>query len=344
MTNDEYKDIMDQDEGELELEMGYGIHNPEVLQALKEDHDGKLDLSNLPIEILTKDVASLSSAEFTNIRRQGFGGSDSSMLLGVNPYQGEQELIASKTLPYLPDTPEKKAQLEKESQVGKLASVRKGNDLAPLIIKKASEVLGVKVMKPEDMYRFKEYNYLTMNFDGVGVFPTEHEFAFVGKHHGYAPVEIKVATIKGQNFYQVPKAIYSETRLFRGQDPWEKAMTPLTDMELKTWTIEQKADYFGVPKYYYTQIQQEMMALDANGGFLAVLFEVDWHLQIFYIQKDPYVQNALKIKGYEYWQKVLQIINRYSKSEAAEDIVEVYDPRTLKTEHKIISNKKEEDI
>ena len=29
MTNDEYKDIMDQDEGELELEMGYGIHNPE---------------------------------------------------------------------------------------------------------------------------------------------------------------------------------------------------------------------------------------------------------------------------------------------------------------------------
>ena len=121
-------------------------------------------------------------------------------------------------------------------------------------------------------------------------------------------------------------------------------MAPLTDMELKTWTIEQKADYFGIPKYYYTQIQQEMMALDANGGFLAVLFEVDWHLQIFYIQKDPYVQNALKIKGYEYWQKVLQIINRYSKSEAAEEIVEVYDPRTLKTEHKIISNKKEEDI
>ena len=66
------------------------------------------------------------------------------MLLGVNPYQGEQELINSKTLPYLPDSPEKNMQLAKEKQVGHLASVRKGNDLEPLIIKKAGEAFGIE--------------------------------------------------------------------------------------------------------------------------------------------------------------------------------------------------------
>lgn len=319
MNEDEtYLDEMDKDEGELELEVGYGIRTPEVLEAIHKEYEGGLDLSNLPIELLTKDVDSLSAEEFTNIRRQGFGGSDSSMLLGVNPYQGEQELINSKTLPYLPDSPEKTAQLTHEKEVGRLASVRKGNDLEPLIIKKASENLGIKIIKPSDMYRFKDYPYLTMNFDGVGQFPKKHDFAFVSNHHGYAPVEIKVATIKGQRFYDITKAIYSETRLYQGLEPWQKAMPPLTDEQLKTWDIPRKADYFGIPKYYYTQVQQEMMALDANAGFLSVLFESDWHLQIFFIQKDPYVWNALKIKGYEYWNKVEQIINRYAPDKAKE--------------------------
>lgn len=322
--NDEYLETMSQEEGELELEVGYGSKTPEVLEAMHNECEGSLDLSNLPIELLTKDVDKLSAEEFTNIRRQGFGGSDSSMLLGVNPYQGEQELINSKTLPYLPDTPEKNAQLAHEKEVGKLASVRKGNDLEPLIIKKAGENLGIKIIKPADMYRFKEYPYLTMNFDGVGQFPKEHDFAFVGKHHGYAPVEIKVATIKGQNFYQVPKAIYSETRLYQGLEPWQKAMPPLTDEQLRNWDIARKADYFGVPKYYYTQVQQEMMALGAEGGFLSVLFESDWHLQIFFVQKDPYIWNALKIKGYEYWTKVEQIIKRFApeKAKTMQNIVE----------------------
>lgn len=337
---DEYLETMSKDEGLLELEMGYGSHNPEVVKAVKENYGASLNLSNLPIELLTKNVDSLSAEEFTNIRRQGFGGSDSSMLLGVNPYQGEQELINSKTLPYLPDTPEKRNQLAKEKQVGQLSSVRKGNDLEPLIIKKASEALKIEIIKPTDMYRFKEYPYLTMNFDGVGIFSKGHDFAFVGKHHGYAPVEIKVATIKGQNFYQVPKAIYSETRLYQGLEPWQKAPPPLTDEQLKTWDIARKADYFGIPKYYYTQVQQEMMALDAEGGFIAILFEVDWHVQIFYVQKDPYVWNALKIKGYEYWNRVQQIIARYAPNEAEkmQKIVKVDTKSSLSNKKSTFSN------
>ena len=52
----------------------------------------------------------------------------------------------------------------------------------------------------------------------------------------------------------------------------------------------------------------------------------------------------IKIKGYEYWQKVLQIINRYAKPESKEEVIEMYDPRTLKKTYQIVSNKKEEDI
>ena len=314
MDSNTYQSTMNKEEGQLELAMGYGIHTPEVLKAINDQREEQLNLEELPIEVLVKDVDQLSAKDFTSIRRQGFGGSDSSMLLGVNPYQGMDELISSKTLPFLPDSPEKEAQLAKEAQVGRLASVRKGNDLEPLIMKKASEVLGIPVVKAVDMYRLKDYPYLTMNFDGVGKFPEGHDFGFVGKCNGYAPIEIKVATIKGQNFYQIPKAIYSETRLYSGLEPWQKPPAPLSDEELKTMTIEQKANYFGVPKYYYTQVQQEMMALDANGGFMAILFEVDWHLQIFFVQKDPYVQNLLKIKGYETWQVVEKIINKYQNN------------------------------
>lgn len=306
-----YTEAMDENEGKLELAMGYGIHTPEVLKAINDQCEERLDLSNLPIKVLVKNVDQLDAKDFTNIRRKGFGGSDSSMLLGVNPYQGFNELITSKTLPYLPDTQEKQNQMKRETEVGRLASVRKGNDLEPLIMEKASKVLGVPVVKAVDMYCFKDYPYLTMNFDGVGKFPQDHDFGFVGAHHGYAPIEIKVATIKGQNFYQVPKAIYSETRLYKGIEPWQKAPPPLTDTQLKTMSIEDKAHYFGIPKYYYTQAQQEMMALDANGGFMAILFEVDWHLQIFYVQKDIYVWNALRIEGYKAWQTVERIIKTY---------------------------------
>lgn len=309
-----YQETMSKEEGQLELAVGYGVHTPEVLKAINEQREERLNLEGLPIEVLVKDVDQLDAKDFTNIRRKGFGGSDSSMLLGVNPYQGFNELIASKTLPFLPDSPEKEAQLSKEAQVGRLASVRKGNDLEPLIMDKASKILGVPVVKAVDMYRLKDYPYLTMNFDGVGKFPESHDFGFVGVHNGYAPIEIKVATIKGQNFYQIPKAIYSETRLYNGLNEWEKPPAPLSDEELKTMTIEQKANYFGIPKYYYTQIQQEMMALGSDGGFMAILFEVDWHLQIFFVQKDPYTQNLLKIKGYEAWQTVEKIINKYQNN------------------------------
>lgn len=219
-------------------------------------------------------------------------------------------------------------------------------------MKKAQAALGVDVKKPVHLYRFKNYPYLSMNFDGVGIFtkpkkneqidPTEYreevpnndnlkylydgeqeivypapDFSWVGKHHHYAPVEIKVATMTGQKNYNSVKAIYSEARLYRSQNPWVEAPPPLTTDELRTMSVAEKAHYFGIPAYYYPQVQQEMMALEANGGFLAVMFDVDWQMHIFYIQKDPFVQNQIVIEGI----KAAKAVNDIAASQGREPIM-----------------------
>ena len=56
----------------------------------------ELDLTNTPLAVYHTDMELLSKEEFALIRRNGFGGSDSSILLGVNPYTSLQELVVQK--------------------------------------------------------------------------------------------------------------------------------------------------------------------------------------------------------------------------------------------------------
>jgi hypothetical protein len=237
-------------------------------------------LARVPLEIAVKNIDAVSKEEFTKLRRDGFGGSDSSVLVGVNPFSTVSDLIDSKIRTELS---------EEEKAIGKLAAVRKGNDLEPLVMKKATETLKNIVFKPPHMYRFKEFPYLTMNFDGV----TDLE----GKQ--YIPVEIKVCTYKGTKHYNRDKAIFDE-RLPEGQ----QARPELEDISEKNMSIEERAGYYGIPPYYFTQLQQEMMALDAPFGFLTVLFEIDWYIAIYKVWRDPKTQNAIKIQGYKIWNKV----------------------------------------
>ena len=39
-----------------------------------------------------------------------------------------------------------------------------------------------------------------------------------------------------------------------------------------------------------------MMAVEAEAGLISGLFEVDWHIHIWLIHKDPVVWNALKVR------------------------------------------------
>lgn len=271
--------------------LDYGINEAEVNNAINNSNlKNTLNLEGTPLEIAVEGMDKMSNEEFAKLRRNGFGTSDSSILLKVNPFTTFQELITQKATPYL---------TEEEKAVGELAAVRKGNDLEPLIIEKTMKALETTLVKPKDMYRLTDFPYLTLNYDGVGTYEKDSKFAAVAGINDYAPNEIKVATVKGERYYTIPKAIYSEQRLYWGQDPWGEIPLPLTELQLRTMTIEEKAAYYGIPKYYYTQVQQQMMGFKSAGGFISALFEVDWHLHIWLVWADPVVQSALITEGFK---------------------------------------------
>lgn len=273
------EDITDE---QADLELDYGMKDGEVRTAIADENIKALDLSGLPIEIAIEnidEVLAKSNEEFAKLRKEGLGGSDSSMVLGVNPYKSRNELIQEKARDTL---------TEEEKEVSDKVAVRKGRDLEPLIIDKTSNFLKTEIFKPKDMYRFKDYPYLTMNFDGVA----EDE-------NGYFPVEIKVVTLYGQKHYNFNKAFFDETQgLF--PIPENYAISEIN-------TIETKAMQYGIPPYYYTQLQQEMMALDSEYGYLSVIRDSDWRIFTFYVHKDPFVQSRLITEGYKVWNEVMQL-------------------------------------
>lgn len=124
MENDNYETAAEQ-------QLDYGQGAAEVQWAAdKEDLTG-LEMSNLPIYRAVLNVADFAAKDFAMIRRNGFGGSDASVLVGVNPYtktymevsgrRGITEpLVVQKAREYL---------TAEEEEVGTLAAVRKGRSL-----------------------------------------------------------------------------------------------------------------------------------------------------------------------------------------------------------------------
>ena len=79
MENDNYETAAEQ-------QLDYGQGAAEVQWATdKEDLTG-LEMSNLPIYRAVLNVADFAAKDFAMIRRNGFGGSDASVLIGANPY------------------------------------------------------------------------------------------------------------------------------------------------------------------------------------------------------------------------------------------------------------------
>ncbi len=272
LDNNEIKDIP---EGK---ELSYGAAQDKQIAAVDvEAQEVPLDVEGLPIQIEVVDIGSLPNEAYALLRRNGFGASDSSILLGVNPYKTIEELIKEKSTPNLSD---------EEKAIGEKVAVRKGNDLEPLIIHKYEKVFGTPTIKPTDMYQFKDYPYLKINYDGV----TQIQGA-------YYPVEIKVCTYYGEKHYNKEKAMFSEGVGFR----------PIPEnVSTRNWSIETKAAHYGIPPYYYTQVQQEMMGVGAPWGHLTVMFDKDWRISTFFIWKDEAIQHELILKGYKTWQKVEQ--------------------------------------
>ena len=235
---------------------------------------GKLDLTDLDLEIDVADIDQYPNEQYALLRKRGLGTSDSSILLGVNPYTTYAELIQEKCRSFL--TPEEKA-------VGDKAAVKKGRDLEPIIIEKHSKIVGTRILKPTDMYRHKDYPWVKFNFDGV-----IDKIDLPSGKMQYIPDEIKVVTMYGQKHYDPTKAYFRESQGFK---------TIPENYSITNNSIETKAAMYGIPAYYYTQLQQQIFGLNAPFGYLTVMFDTLWEVISFFVWRDDATIQQLLING-----------------------------------------------
>lgn len=222
------------------------------------------------------DVLAQGNDGFAILRRVGFGASDSSILLGVNPFpDGNIETLIKQKL-----STEVSAQ---EQAIAQMVSVRKGTDLEPIILAKFEKQFGRvcgEVAKPRDMYRIVD-TPLTVNYDGI----TE-----VGDHR--VPVECKFISTYGRKYYNFNKAVDDILSV--------RELSNLGD-EVSSLYINKRAEEAGIPVYYYTQMQQQLYGLNADFGYLTALDDKEWELKTFIIVADIKVQNLLLQKAEEAW-------------------------------------------
>lgn len=248
-----------------------------------DENAGVLDLSELDIEIDVPNIDKYPNEQYALLRKNGLGTSDSSIVLGVNPYTSKNELIKEKCRDYLTDD---------EKAVGSKSAVRKGRELEPLIIYKHSQIMDRRIIKPVDMYRHKEYPHIKFNFDGV----LDKMYNEDGSYQ-YIPDEIKVVTMYGQKHYDRSKATFKESR------GWLDLPEKISTQNL---SIEDKAAYYGIPPYYYTQLQQQIWGLNAPYGFLTVMFETLWEVHSYFVWRDQKVINQLLIEDTKTWNTIEQ--------------------------------------
>ena len=214
------------------------------------------------LKVKVKNINEVPEEEYAMLRKESFGGSDASILCGVNLYKTMDQLITEKNSKFL---------TEEEKEVGNKPIVRKGRDLEPIILDKASKELGVEITKPTSMYEFLEAPILTLNYDGV-----------CEKGDVLIPIEAKLVSKWGEKYYNKEKTLEENADI---------------DMKIEGDTLEahikRKALRIGIPAYYYTQVQQELMGLSAPYGYLAVLFDESWDFKLYLVKADEYVQNKI---------------------------------------------------
>lgn len=221
-------------------------------------------------------ASTLTEEEYALIRKGSFGASDSSILCNVNLYKTKEQLLTEKNSKFLTD---------EEKEVGKKPAVRKGRDLEPLVLNKFTESTKLKTIKPEVMYRHKDFEYLTTNFDGVTI-----ESTFI------IPVEAKVVTKFGEKYYKKYMPLNKIASVTRKPGTIEE--------HIKAW-----AAICGIPAYYYTQVQQQILFLDSAEykcpyGYLAALFDDSWDFCYFYVPRDEFVISHIIAEGSKLYEKI----------------------------------------
>lgn len=220
------------------------------------------------MKIYQKDVYLLSEEAYALLRKDSIGASEVSVIMGVG-FETLDELLKKKAQKFL---------TKEELEIGKKASVRKGKELEDFIREKYKKKYEItKIAKPPHMYEI--WPGLTVNFDAI-----QSEDKDI-------PVEIKYVTTFGHKYYDT-SADHKE---------YVPNLKPTTDM--KDYLI-QSAALAGIPVYYYTQLQTQMLALDAEIGILTALFEKDWELRTYVVHRDPHFKVALKVAHTRAWERM----------------------------------------
>jgi hypothetical protein len=240
-----------------------------------------LDKICTPVVDNAAELAENNQEEFRKIRQNGLGASDSSVVLGVNPFPDntEPELIKQK----IKDEP-----TAVEKKIQNLVSVKKGRDLEPIILQKFKDKFDIHVFKPEAMYQVDSHPYLKINYDGLIVKPNQHEI----------PVEVKLITKYGAKYYDMDMTVNE-----LGGAPFLPKVHALKDDEY----IKNVAKQLGIPVYYYTQIQQQLLGTGAPYAYLVGLVETKWEIKVWQIPRNQRTIEALKMRGFKVWQKIKQL-------------------------------------
>lgn len=238
-----------------------------------------MTFDKVSLEVVHEDAASLAAQQeenheaFALIRRVGFGASDSSVLLNVNPFNNIDDLIKQKASDEI---------TEDEIKVGLKPTVRMGSDLEDFVLQKFCKWADLEVEKPKAMYRIAEFPYLTVNFDGI--------IEGIG-----IPVEVKVVSQWAEKYWDHSKAIDS---LIEGTKPRLPADRFTTDY------AKALAAEAGIPIYYYTQCQQQILAANSMVCYLAAMHVKDWTMRVYPVYRNELVINQIKSQGYTNWKKV----------------------------------------
>ena len=211
-------------------------------------------------KIYLKNVNSLSEEEYALVRKNSFGASDVASLINIG-FSNLEDVILTKSRPYL---------TEEEMEIGKKPNVRKGKDLESLILDKYNKEFNVVCTKPTDMFQIVPG--LTVNYDAWRMDPTQ-----------IIPIEIKFVSTFGGKYFRRDKynvlIDLGPSNIVRGD---------------LAQHVKEQAEYYGIPDYYYTQVQSQIMGTKSEYGELCALFEKDWNIQVYRIYRDTHFERKIK--------------------------------------------------
>ncbi len=266
-------------------------------------------LASKDVSILIENAVDLPEEAFAESRFNTFGASDSSKLLGVNPFENAS----------IEDLMNEKVNEISDPTISKKPTVRMGKELEDFIINRFNDKTSAEVFKPRHTYGKLQFGLAT-NFDGVAL------LKIVG-HNTYIPFEVKTLSYFGRKHYNLKNSLdvdaLEDGANFMEHLPAVMAAEVPFDFETTKSQLQRnilwRAKNIGIPPYYYTQVQQQIDFLDAPFGILLVHDVQEWTLRAFLVDRDDEVIYALHSVGQFQYVK-LQLLKHGTQVEDENDI------------------------